>query len=294
MTDLGMENVPVGIIPFGTGNDLCRALSEYTGSNSNLILPSISNPDSFFSQFDRAREVAIDLWKIHTEPLYSQSNFFHKKFDKSNEKIKDFASSKARSLNANRLTKPKSKNIKKDKPIKNVNNYFGIGVDGHISLIFDNMRKMYPHLFFSEIINKFLYMLVGIYYILRQKSSELSSCVELICDGKVVPIPKGTRGIVFLNINSYAGGSKLWKFSGMSKTDSGRWKPTQFNDRILEVVAVSGIGHLGQIKAGISLPVPIAQGSSFEIRCFKKLPMQIDGEPWIQIPCRMLVSCDNR
>jgi hypothetical protein len=56
---------------------------------------------------------------------------------------------------------------------KSINNYFGIGVDGHISLIFDELRRKYPVLFFSQTINKFLYMMVGIFYFFILKQQEL-------------------------------------------------------------------------------------------------------------------------
>ena len=111
-----------------------------------------------------------------------------------------------------------------------------------------------------------------------------------------VAIPPGTRGIIVLNINSYAGGSKLWHFEGEPKGDlsAGKWKPTSMNDQVLEVVAVTGIAHLGQIKAGLANAVPLAQGSKINFICKRKLHMQVDGEPWLQFPCEMTIQCTDR
>ena len=51
---------------------------------------------------------------------------------------------------------------------------------------------------------------------------------------------------------------------------------------LLEVVAVNNIAHLGQIRAGLSNAVPLAQGTKIEIVTDESLPMQIDGEPFRQ------------
>ena len=118
------------------------------------------------------------------------------------------------------------------------------------------------------------------------------------CDGKPISIPRGTQGIVLLNINSYAGGSHLWKFAGQKKsvtsTDRGTWKATQMNDQIFELVTVSGAVHIAKIKAGISNAVPLAQGSNLSLKVKQKVHMQVDGEAWSQRPCLMNISWAGR
>ena len=218
MNALGMQDVPVSIIPLGTGNDLKQALAEESLNSAYISLPDPTEPAKFFMQFQRGKEIAIDQWTLTSEPLFSSHLALQGKIP---------TSTRLRSL-----LPPKSKWTKKI-----ITNYFGIGVDGHISLIFDELRSKYPVLFFSQTINKFLYMLVGIFYFLIHKQKDLHLFVQMECDGIPVDIPLGTRGIIVLNINSYAGGSKLWHFDGTKKSGtSGNWRPTSVSDQILEVL----------------------------------------------------------
>jgi hypothetical protein len=203
---------------------------------------------------------------------------------------------------------------RKRSTIKTMNNYMGIGVDGAISFMFAEMRRLYPGLFFSAIINKIWYGLLGLITFLIGNHKDLSRCVVLRCDGRDIKIPRGTQGIIVSNINSYAGGVKLWRkrfttrFKPVPLTESPRgegavlgergdgserrdmWLPSSMNDRQLEVVAVNSVYHLGQIRAGLSEAKPIAQGSHIEFVCDATLPFQVDGEPWIQRPCNVQLN----
>lgn len=51
----------------------------------------------------------------------------------------------------------------------------------------------------------------------------------------------------------------------------------------LEVFAVRSSLHIGQLQIGVSQGIRIAQGRSLKLRLFGgPLPMQCDGEAWIQ------------
>ncbi|KAJ6375688.1 hypothetical protein OIU77_000625 [Salix suchowensis] len=62
------------------------------------------------------------------------------------------------------------------------------------------------------------------------------------------------------------------------------------HDKILEVVSISGTWHLGKLQVGLSRARRLAQGQSIKIQLLAALPVQIDGEPWFQQPCTLLVS----
>ena len=91
-----------------------------------------------------------------------------------------------------------------------MNNYLGVGVDGAVTLGFHSLRQKVPALFFSRWVNKLWYGMIGVRTLLLGWSRDLSQCCQLICDGEVVKIPEGTQSIIILNINSYAGGMKMW------------------------------------------------------------------------------------
>lgn len=60
--------------------------------------------------------------------------------------------------------------------------------------------------------------------------------------------------------------------------------PSSPHDGLLDVVAVYGTLHLGQMQVGLSKAVRLCQAKSISFRLKETLPMQIDGEPWLQPP----------
>ena len=47
-------------------------------------------------------------------------------------------------------------------------------------------------------------------------------------------------------------------------------------------VGVQGVVHLGQIQSGLRSAIRIVQGSHIKIHINSEIPVQVDGEPWIQ------------
>lgn len=94
--------------------------------------------------------------------------------------------------------------------------------------------------------------------------------------------------IIFLNLPSYGGGADLW---GKSKEDDGFQTPA-IDDRMLELVAVTGSFQLGKIQVKMDKAIRLGQGSSIKIRFLKNqaLPVQNDGEPWLQQPCEIHIQ----
>jgi Diacylglycerol kinase accessory domain len=79
-----------------------------------------------------------------------------------------------------------------------------------VALEFHEMRNAKPGLFFSRIVNKAVYAATGARNIISRNCKDLGSSLKLECDGTVAAVPDDTESIIVLNINSYAGGAKLW------------------------------------------------------------------------------------
>lgn len=178
-------------------------------------------------------------------------------------------------------------------------NYMGFGVDGAVSLSFDALREHAPFLFFSAVMNKLWYGLCGLYQIVLGKHKrDLSKTMKLQCDGEDVSVPPGVRGIIVLNINSYAGGTKLWRADESMQQGfgarQGPWEASSMDDGLLEVMGVYGIRHLGLIKGGMASAVPLCQGRHLVFNCSTQIPMQVDGEPFMAKPCLVEVRWAQR
>jgi len=210
------------------------------------------------------------------------------------------------------------------------NNYFGIGVDAQAALKFHHLREQKPQLFFSRLVNKLWYGMLGAQDLFRRTCVSLPERVKIIADGKELILPPYVQGVIFLNIESYGGGVKLWNVeeedgqggggagfsdgsssssSSSSSSDDGEgsedegkqrrqrrrrreqqqrqqqsaaFTASSMQDGLLEVVAVNGVVHLGQLQVGLSKAVKICQCREAVITTTRDLPMQVDGEPWPQ------------
>ena len=84
---------------------------------------------------------------------------------------------------------------------------------------------------------------------------------------------------------SWGSGANPW--GGVDKEDQFA-KPNHY-DGVLEVVGVTGVAHLGQIQSGLRSAVRIAQGGHIKIHLKSEIPVQVDGEPWVQSPGDIVV-----
>jgi diacylglycerol kinase (ATP) len=198
-----------GIIPLGTGNDMFKQLVKQYRRMTKYQMPAMycrkpadelgvkiisysspkvlkKNPSDIYRLFRHPVVVPLDRWLVYiktpSQELRSPSSI----------------PSSSSSSNSNSETESRLAG-------STMNNYFGIGVDGAVSLAFDKLRQRLPFLFFHRNMNKVWYAAMGACAFVTRGNPDISNICKLSCDGEDVPIPAGTQGIIILNINSYAG-----------------------------------------------------------------------------------------
>ncbi|XP_071865436.1 diacylglycerol kinase theta isoform X2 [Bombus fervidus] len=243
------------IVPLGTGNDLARVLcwgSGYTGDEDplNLLRDVID-----------AEESLLDRWTVvfHTE-------------DKEDKQL---------ATNTGGAGATSEDNTQ----ILVMNNYFGIGIDADLCLDFHNAREENPNKFKSRLRNKGVYVTMGLRKMVKRKPcKDLHKEIRLEVDGRVVELPQ-VEGIIILNILSWGSGANPW---GPDTKEDQFYTPNH-GDGMLEVVGVTGVIHLGQIQSGLRTAMRIAQGGHIKIYLHSDIPVQVDGEPWVQSPGNIVV-----
>ncbi|XP_065844000.1 diacylglycerol kinase theta-like isoform X2 [Oscarella lobularis] len=167
-----------------------------------------------------------------------------------------------------------------------MNNYLGIGIDADITLGFHNAREEAPEKFNSRFHNKGVYVRMSLSKMVSKGNlTDFPRIVRLECDGKEKRLPSDLEGIIILNIGSWGSGADAW---GSEKHDG--FVPPRINDGLLEIVGVTGVLHLAQIQGKVRSGIRLAQCSHVKIFLSDTLPVQIDGEPWLQESSTVVIT----
>ncbi|GMR36913.1 hypothetical protein PMAYCL1PPCAC_07108 [Pristionchus mayeri] len=245
---------PIGIMPFGTGNDLSRCLG-WGGSFSDEPLSQLLNSISHETTVTQ-----LDRWKLQV-----MANVDCPLGDEEDEEVQS-------SL-----------------PLTVMNNYFSIGADAHVALQFHHSRSANPQMLNSRLKNRIAYGGLGTIDLFKRSWKDLSEFVQLECDGvDLTPKIKELKlhCILFHNITYYAGGTVPW---GQDQDDSckasycdGRIEVLGFTTATLAALQMGGRGER------------IAQCSTARMKTTKAIPMQVDGEPVLLAPSLISLSFHSK
>jgi diacylglycerol kinase (ATP) len=120
-----------------------------------------------------------------------------------------------------------------------------------------------------------------------------------------VPLPRGCRGLIVLNLQSYAGGRNLWGPKSLcrdtplccaSKQDvANAVAPPAYDDGVLEVVTADDVFSMGATLVKTNglggRAKRLVRAKELRLTTREPLYMQIDGEPWLQPAATVHLKC---
>ncbi|RUS82265.1 hypothetical protein EGW08_009976, partial [Elysia chlorotica] len=328
------QRPPVSVLPLGTGNDLARCLcwgGGYEGENLLKVLKKVETSTTVM--LDRWEPSGTthggQLANSHIPgmPVFNIMLSIRRtiRVNKVYLTILVVTNLSMPFLHIRwkiEFSKPEDGDEEEGDPIPYniINNYFSLGVDASICHRFHVMREKHPEKFNSRMKNKLWYFEFSTSeQFFSSTCKNLHEDIDIMCDGCSLDLANGPslEGIAILNIPSIYGGTNLWgdnpsqkkrRKAQKAKKDKDREFSTSsmssaelaiavqnVGDAMIEVVGLENIFHVGQVYAGLRASGKrLAQCSQVVIRTRKRVPMQIDGEPWMQPPCTIYISHHNQ
>eukprot|EP00190_Bangiopsis_sp_CCMP1999_P002618 CAMPEP_0198728324 /NCGR_PEP_ID=MMETSP1475-20131203/8319_1 /TAXON_ID= ORGANISM="Unidentified sp., Strain CCMP1999" /NCGR_SAMPLE_ID=MMETSP1475 /ASSEMBLY_ACC=CAM_ASM_001111 /LENGTH=356 /DNA_ID=CAMNT_0044490645 /DNA_START=133 /DNA_END=1203 /DNA_ORIENTATION=- len=164
-------------------------------------------------------------------------------------------------------------------------NYFSIGADAQVALLFHEMREKSPHLFRNRTINKVWYAKSGVQATFSSTPS-LARYVKMTVDGEPMRYANSVRTVIGLNIQSYMAGSDLWgthrNYAPMCCClhPVSDFADGSMGDGKIDLVGISGNTKQGLIKNFNCTGVRIEQAEEVVFDSDREMYIQADGEPW--------------
>lgn len=260
---------PIMVLPIGTGNDLSRSL-KWGGGVIKI------KPLKYLRKMEKSKIVYLDRWKLDIYDVIKVND------SESETKL----------------------------PAVTFSNYFSIGIDAQICHRFHSRRQTNPELFRNRTRNKLHYIEFGAIEVFSNSWNEFSHEIEIICDDNFLNLQDiELEGICILNTPFIHGGTNMShnkkksicvrvenflkkRFHGIKNDQN--FTPKCIDDGLIEIIGFKNMFHLISLRSGIKEPLSLAQVRKIHIKTKKPFPMQIDGEPWLQDPCDIIISHHNK
>eukprot|EP00941_MAST-03F_sp_MAST-3F-sp1_P000794 g794.t1 len=312
LDEIGCSDIPIGVIPFGTGNDLSRVLGWGGSAPSKLKGKYLHALHDHCNKFSHAHPIPLDVWEvtIETKP---EGGF--KKVVKGESVAQPQLGTKVTEF---------------------MINYFSIGADAQVVWSFEKHRQK------SRLANKMVYGVFGgkqtLPFVELPKIKELvvsAASFTTTASGekqkrtndnikndqienilKLNPhasirfhnLQPDAHALLWLNIPSYGGGSNIWG-TGQQVTSAavGRLQSSgecetlmeqSINDGLLEMMTMDRTSNVASFQATGGISEYLKEGfhrekqaSGFDILLkYRKAYMQIDGEGLrVDLPHRVTI-----
>ena len=245
--DIDTKRIAFGVIPYGTGNDFARALGWGGASPSTSIFDDgMKDFKLMVTEWLQADVKPFDIWEI---AVRVNKETGHIKQVKNKQKvIIETSSSSPASKSLVTLVKPMC-------------NYFSVGIESRIGLGFDKKRTK------SQFLNKAVYGWEGLKKLFTSTPKISDVVASLSAHDKTIfsndantsaDVPKllgRPVSLIFMNINSFAGGCNLWEgakkpgLTGLQKSSTLFTSPQSCGDGKLEVLTYKSLPGLSMEQA---------------------------------------------